>query len=99
MQVSLAAWARVEQEAREEHDPWDDVLTETAGTIEQDQERVFSRDLFEIVLGIHKSKLLDRDSKRLGKCMRRLGWKGPEVIRIGNKRTSGYYREQLQNRS
>jgi hypothetical protein len=91
--------AGVEQQAREEQDPRDDVLTETAGTIEQDQERVFSRDLFEIVLGIHKSKLLDRDSKRLAKCMRRLGWKGPEVIRFGNKRTSGYYREQLQNRS
>ena len=90
--------AGAEQQAREEYDPWDDVLVEVAGTIEQEQERVFSRDLLEIVLGIHKSKLLDRDSKRLGKCMRRLGWKGPEVIRIGDKRTSGYYRELKSSR-
>jgi predicted P-loop ATPase len=84
--------ARTEQEAREEHDPWDDILIETIGTIEQEQERVFSRDLLEIVLGFQKSRMLDRDCKRLGRCMRRLGWIGPKVIRIGNKQASGYYR-------
>jgi hypothetical protein len=41
--------ARLEQEAREEYDPWDDILIETVGTIEQGQERVFSRDLLETV--------------------------------------------------
>jgi hypothetical protein len=85
--------ARLEQEAREEYDPWDDALIETVGTIEQNQERVFSRDLLETVLGIAKGRQLDRDSKRLARCMRRLGWKGPEVIRIGKERTGGYYRE------
>jgi hypothetical protein len=99
LEHELREAARAEQQAREDHDPWDDILIDAVGTIEQEQERVFSRDLFEIVLGIHKSKLLDRDSKRLGKCMRRLGWRGPEVIRIGDKRTSGYYRELKSSRS
>jgi Virulence-associated protein E len=90
--------ARVEQEAREEHDPWDDILVDAIGTIEQEQERVFSRDLLETVLGFQKSRMLDRDSKRLVRCMRRLGWVGPKVIRIGNKLASGYYRE-MQTRT
>ena len=84
--------AGAEQQAREEYDPWDDVLAEATGEIEQGEERIFSRDLLAIVLGIHQSKLLNRDTTRLAKCMRRLKWKGPEVIRIGNKRTSGYCR-------
>jgi hypothetical protein len=84
--------ASVEQEAREEHDPWDDVLVEAVGEVEQGEERILSRDLLTTVLGIHQSRVLDRDSKRLGKCMRRLKWIGPEVIRIGNRRGSGYRR-------
>jgi hypothetical protein len=84
--------ARAEQEAREELDPWDDVLVQVVGTVEQDEERVFSRDLLATVLGIHQSKLLHRDSKRLAKCMRRLGWKGPELVRIRGELGKGYRR-------
>lgn len=84
--------ARVEQEAREELDPWDDILAEVIGDIEQGEERVTSRDLLGTVLGIHQSKLLDRDSKRLGKCMRRLGWEGPDAMRISGKIVKGYRR-------
>jgi hypothetical protein len=84
--------ARVEQEAREEQDPWDDVLAETIGTIEQGEERVSSADLLGLVLGIHVSKQRDIDYKRLGRCMRRLGWEGPKKIRITSKQTKGYTR-------
>jgi hypothetical protein len=84
--------ASVEQEAREEHDPWDDKLAKACGTVEQDEERVSSTDLLEIVLGIHVSRQRDIDYKRLGKCMRRLGWDGPKKIRIGDNQTKGYAR-------
>jgi hypothetical protein len=65
--------ARVEQEAREDQDPWDDKLINATGTIEQNEERISSIDLLETVLGIHISKQRDIDFKRLGRCMRRLG--------------------------
>jgi hypothetical protein len=84
--------ARVEQEEREEADPWDDVLTETIGTIEQGEERVSTTDLLSVVLGIHVSKQRDLEYKRLSRCMRRLGWNGPKNIRIANKQTKGYTR-------
>jgi predicted P-loop ATPase len=89
----LWAAARIEQQAREVEDPWDDFLIKAAGTIEQDEERVFTSDLLEVVLGIQKSRLLDRDAKRLAKCMRRLGWSGPAPIRIGDNVARGYYRK------
>jgi predicted P-loop ATPase len=84
--------ARVEQEAREEGDPWDDVLAETIGTIEQGEERVATADLLGLVLGIHVSKQRDLDYKRLSRCMRRLGWDGPKSTRIAGKVTKGYTR-------
>jgi Virulence-associated protein E len=89
---SLWGPAYVEQTAREEHDPWDDILSGVIGTVEQGEERVFSRDLLKTVLEFQTSRLLDRDSKRLSRCMRRLGWDGPKVVRIGQERTSGYTR-------
>ena len=94
LRSELWGTAGAEQEARREHDPWDDVLVEVVGTVEQGQERVFSRDLLETVLGIPKGRLLDRDSKRLAACMRRLGWRKADSMRIGNRRTSGYFRDK-----
>jgi predicted P-loop ATPase len=84
--------ARVEQEAREDADPWDDKLITATGTKEQNEERISSADLLETVLGIHISKQRDVDYKRLGRCMRRLGWDGPKKVRIGDKETKGYSR-------
>jgi hypothetical protein len=92
LQRDLWKAASVEQEARTEHDPWDDKLGNACGTIEQGEERVSSIDLLEIVLGIHVSKQRDVDYKRLGKCMRRLGWDGPQKMRIGGNQTKGYVR-------
>ncbi len=88
----LWAAAYAEQEAREESDPWDDVLSQTIGTVEQNEERVFSRDLLKTVLEINPSKQRDVDTKRLGRGMRRLGWSGPKPIRIGDSVGKGYTR-------
>jgi hypothetical protein len=84
--------AGFEQEQREEHDPWDDKLAAACGTIEQDEERVSTADLLGTVLGIHISKQRDIDYKRLGRCMRRLGWDGPKPVRIGRETQKGYSR-------
>jgi len=87
--------ARTEQEAREESDPWDDELVRTCGTIEQGEERVSSVDLLKTVLGIHVSKQRDVDFKRLGRCMRRLGWDGPKKTVIGGDPVKGYTRSRI----
>jgi len=84
--------ARIEQEAREESDPWDDKLIQACGTVEQGEERVSSADLLEIALGVHVSKQRDVDFKRLGRCMRRLGWDGPKKTVIGGIQVKGYTR-------
>jgi Virulence-associated protein E len=92
LQRELWDAANVEQEARQEHDPWDDKLTGATGIIEQDEERVPSSDLLETALGIHISKQRDVDYKRLGRCMRRLGWDGPKKIMVGGIQVKGYTR-------
>ena len=84
--------AGTEQQAREEHDPWDDVLSQAIGEIEQGEERISSTDLLSIVLKIDISKQRDIDYKRLGRCMRRLGWNGPRKTIIAGKQVKGYTR-------
>ena len=92
LQKELWGTAHVEQKAREEHDPWDDKLISVIGTIQEGEERASSVDLMEIALGIHISKQRDIDYKRLGRCMRRLGWDGPKALRINDKLQKGYSR-------
>jgi putative DNA primase/helicase len=84
--------ARIEQEAREEADPWDDVLSEVIGTVEQGEERTETSELLTTVLGIHPSRQRDIDYKRLSRCMRRLGWDGPKKMRISSNSRRGYVR-------
>src|SRR5262249_10867638 len=92
LRQELWAPAKVEQNARQEDDPWDDKLVNASGTPAQGEERVSSADLLETVLSIHISRQRDVDLKRLGKCMRRLGWDGPRNLRIGQSIVKGYSR-------
>jgi hypothetical protein len=92
LQRELWGAAHVEQKAREEADPWDEILSQAIGTVEQNEERAFSRDLLTTALGIHPSKQRDIDAKRLGRCMRRLGWDGPKALRINDEIQKGYSR-------
>jgi hypothetical protein len=84
--------AGVEQQKREESDPWDDILYDLIGAVEQDEERVLTKELYGTVLGFSNSKLRDIDAKRISRCMRRLGWKGPRKMRVGNEEGRGYFR-------
>ena len=43
--------AHVEQEEREERDPWDDKLLDIVGEVEHGEERISSTDLLSIVIG------------------------------------------------
>ena len=93
--------ARIEQEKRQEADPWDDVLASVKGEIcptsdasapDGYEERVASSQLLCGNLQLEIGRTTDRDAKRLSNCMRRLGWLGPKTMRIGGKPTKGYCR-------
>jgi hypothetical protein len=86
--------AGIEQQKREESDPWDDILCDVIGTVSEGEERVFTIELYKTVLGFSTSKLRDIDAKRVGRCMRRLGWNGPKDVRIGGQKTKGYSRSK-----
>jgi hypothetical protein len=84
--------ARVEQEAREDPEPWDDKLAQLVGDKESGEERVLRADIMNVVLGLPISKQTDFLCKRLSKSMRRLGWKGPKRMRTKDGLVQGYSR-------
>ena len=101
----LWAAARLEQEQRQEQDPWDDLLADVKGEVypigdtpggEGYEERVSSIDLLRKKLSLPIDRIGDRETKRLGHCMRRLGWEGPKRMRINNQNVRGYYRKCIQ---
>ena len=92
----LATVAAAEQEARRETDPWEDVLAEARGEVVWTsggwEKRVSSRDLLEQVLRLETRQVHADTSKRLGNCMRKLGWEGPKNVWIKGAQTKGFVR-------
>ena len=96
----LWAQARIEQDARMESDPWDDMLADVKGAVYPTadgngyEEQIASRQLLVDVLGLKADRATDQQNKRLAYCMRRLGWKGPLAMKIasGAKTVKGYTR-------
>lgn len=92
----LWSTARVEQDKRLEHDPWDDILDGAKGEIwpllQGDEERISSCDLLLSYLKIPAERVTKEAEKKLAKCMRRLGWDGPDKMQIGAKPQRGYRR-------
>lgn len=86
------------QDLRREFDPWEDALRHIKGkdfdsvTGPQVEERIPSRDLFEIHLRLGADKTGDLQAKRLAYVMRRLGWDGPHIMRFGDAVARGYRR-------
>jgi predicted P-loop ATPase/phage/plasmid primase-like uncharacterized protein len=74
--------ARVQQDARVEHDPWTDALNNVVGTQYGNEMRVLSKTLFRDVLHIGIGEATDGDMKRLSYCMRELGWSRPRQMRV-----------------
>lgn len=90
------AKARVEQDKRLEHDPWDDILDAAKGEIHKapdaDEERIASCDLLLDYLKIPAERATKEAERKLAQCMRRLGWDGPKKMRVGGKPQRGYHR-------
>jgi hypothetical protein len=94
LREDLWATARAAQDERQEHDPWDDLLADIVGTVDGNIEGVESQDLLKTVIGIHISRQGHPAWKRLAACMKRLGWDGPKLVTVGNRRVKGYSRKK-----
>lgn len=88
----LWAAAGEEQEQRREADPWEDKLRSVKGAFDGDEERILSADILSINIGIPIDRQKNQDLKRVGEAMRTLRWKGPKLLRVGDKRGRGYWR-------
>jgi Virulence-associated protein E len=84
--------AAEEQEQRREADPWEDILREIRGELVGNERRVVSHDLLETQIGIPKERQTTAHGRRIGDCMRILGWKGPKQMRLGERNGRGYWR-------
>ena len=82
------------QDARRDHDPWDDTLEGTLGKLTEDSReyRISTSELMNGRLKLPVEKQNDVTAKRLAYTMRRLGWDGPKVYRDGKITTRGYTR-------
>jgi hypothetical protein len=98
----LWAAATAQQSARLVDDPWEDTLANipnlvaaSSGSIAiiDGELRVFTSYLLDSMLHIDPARAETFDGKRLGTCMRKLGWSGPTLLRIGNKVGRGYSRQ------
>jgi predicted P-loop ATPase len=94
----LWAAASEEQDQRREADPWEDVLRSVRGVVAQNddgtiEERVLSQQLLTEYIGIQKDRQKNQDLKRVGEAMRNLGWTGPKLLRVAEKRGRGYRRK------
>jgi predicted P-loop ATPase len=92
----LATVARA-QDSRREHDPWDDLLAEVAGTIYPsadgmaEEERISTEELYKTHLGF-PATVTTVHHQRLKRAMQRLGWQGPRFIWVGTSQKRGYFR-------
>jgi predicted P-loop ATPase len=88
--------AASEQETRQVHDSWIDILAHVQGRITEEnpnEYRVTSAELFGGHLNLTADRISPGMSKRLGYVMRRLKWQGPRVLKFdGNKPARGYFR-------
>lgn len=80
-------------------DPWEDVLLTglPAHTkIVEGELRIFTQTIFEKVMNIEMRHAHMSAYRRLGDCMRKLGWNGPKVLRIDGANMKGYWRAPLK---
>jgi hypothetical protein len=97
--------AAVEQEARRETDPWEDVLAKVKGEVQIQtasaglEERVSSNHLLTVVLMLDASKNNTPAGKRVATCMRKLGWSGPAKMWVKDAEVRGYARPVKEPRA
>lgn len=83
---------------RMQSDPWEDILRKVKGDVAPGlrglEERIFSSDLMgrDDILNVPKERQNLASAQRLKACMKKLGWDGPDRIRIGGAQARGYWR-------
>lgn len=84
------------QAERVEADPWEDTLAALLPKLAKRAEgelRIATSVIFASALAMEMPNVTKRDSRRLGDCMRRLGWTGPKLIWSGDKPVRGYVKQ------
>jgi predicted P-loop ATPase len=85
--------ASEEQEQRREIDPWEDLVSDIPGLLVDGEWRIFSNEILKDILEVPADRQTTMHFTRLGKCMRRHGWNGPKMLRIGNKQRRGFWKK------
>ena len=68
---------------------WHQALADVSGQLVRGEQRVRTRELLTVHLGV---PVTDRACRRLKRVMRELGWHGPRLMRWGGKTLHGYWR-------
>jgi hypothetical protein len=68
---------------------WHQVLARVSGQLVHGEQRVTTRELLTVHLGV---PVTDRACRRLRRVMRELGWRGPRLMRWGKRTLKGYWR-------
>ena len=68
---------------------WHQTLARVSGQLVHGEQRVTTRELLTVHLGV---PVTDRACRRLRRVMRELGWRGPRLMRGGTKTLKGYWR-------
>ena len=68
---------------------WQQALAHVSGQLVRGEQRVRTRELLTVHLGV---PVTDRACRRLKRVMRELGWRGPRLMRWGEKTLKGYWR-------
>lgn len=96
--TELWAVAAAEQSDRLHVDPWEDILAGVKGTVVPDpddlgdEERISTKVLLDQYLKISPERQHYGSYNRLKSVMRRLGWQGPDQLRIDAQKARGYRR-------
>ncbi|WP_246688905.1 VapE domain-containing protein [Mesorhizobium sp. WSM4310] len=95
----LWAAAAERQAERVTGDPWEDVLLSALPALSKVVEgelRISTVTVFEKIMGLEMRHARMGDYRRLGDCMRKLGWSGPKVLRINGANVKGYWKAPLK---
>jgi len=103
--IDPALWSKAAERAAERlpSDPWEDMLAKIETTDNTNVERVdgemrvTTEFLLEGMLRFNPAQVGMKDTKRLARVMRRLGWKGPRALRMGDKPVKGYVKGTGKN--
>ena len=68
---------------------WHQALARVNGQLVRGEQRVTTHELLTVHLGV---PVTDRACRRLRRVMRELGWRGPRLMRWGEKTLKGYWR-------